>query len=320
MPDSGSAPLLPRVLAVAGPTASGKTAAAVALALRIGGEVVSADSMLVYRGMDIGTAKPAPVERRGVPHHLIDVADPGDSFSVADYARLARIAIRGILARGRVPIVCGGTGQYLSALADGLSFLSAAPDPAVRAHLLEEAGRLGNDALLARLAAADPETAARLHANDRKRIVRALEVLETTGRTVADLNRDSRSEPPDFAVRIAALSPDREVLYRRCDARVDRMIALGLREEVAGLIGRGVPLSSQAMQAIGYKEMAAHLAGACSLDEAADRIRQATRRYAKRQLTWLRGMEDVRWVPIADDEPSGRVAERILGVFPEFLT
>jgi tRNA dimethylallyltransferase len=219
-----------------------------------------------------------------------------------------------------VPIVCGGTGQYLSALADGLSFLSAAPDPDVRARLLAEAERWGNATLLARLASVDPETAARLHANDRKRIVRALEVLETTGRTVSDLNRASRAAPPDFAFRIAALSPDREVLYRRCDARVDRMIAMGLREEVAGLLGRGVPRSSQAMQAIGYKEMVAQLAGEISLDEAAERIRQATRRYAKRQITWLRAMENVHWVPVEDGESTERVAVRILGVFPEFLT
>jgi len=295
--------MLPRVVVVTGPTASGKTAAAVSVCLRLGGEVVSADSMQVYRGMDIGTAKPTNEERKGIPHHLIDVVDPVLPFSVADYVALARPALRAILSRGATPVVCGGTGQYISALVDGLEFHSAPPDLAVRARLLEAVEHLGNPAMLERLAAVDPEAAARLHPNDRKRILRALEVFETSGETLTEMNRRSRSLPKQFDFRTFVLDPDRETLYRRCDARVDRMVDQGLLDEVRRLEGRGVPRSAIAMQAIGYKEMAAHLDGECTLAEAVASVKQATRNYAKRQFTWFRAMKDTEWIPVDDATP-----------------
>ncbi len=302
--------MLPRVIVVTGPTASGKTAAAVELCRRIGGEVVSADSMQVYRGMDIGTAKPTIEERKGIPHHLIDVADPRLPFSVADFVALARPALRDILHRGLVPVICGGTGQYISALVDELVFHSAPPDPNVRARLLEEAERNGGAAMLARLAGIDPEAAARLHPNDRKRILRALEVFETTGEIVTEMNRRSRSAPREFDFRTFVLDPDRPSLYHRCDLRVGRMVELGLEDEVRRLEEGGVPRSAIAMQAIGYKEMAAHLAGECAREEGIEAIRQATRQYAKRQLTWFRAMKDATWLDASTAGPDS-VAESI---------
>ena len=267
-----------KIVVVTGPTASGKTKLGVLLAKQLGGEVVSADSMQIYRGMDIGTAKPSAEEMDGVPHHMIDVAEPAESWSAAKFVDAAQAACQDILARGKLPIVVGGTGLYIDSLVQGRSF--GAVD------------EMGGKAMLRELAQLDPERAAKLHPADKKRIVRAYEVYLLTGRTITELDRESREKDPAFEAAYIILGwKDREELYRRIDARVDEMVARGLFEEVAGLLAGGLDSGSTAMQAIGYKEAAETLRGECSREEAVDKIKRETRRYAKRQLTWLRQRE-----------------------------
>jgi tRNA dimethylallyltransferase len=286
------------LLAVMGPTASGKTKLAVALARRYGGEVVSADSMQIYRGMDIGTAKPDAGEMQGVPHHLLDVADPGERFSVADYVRLAAASIREIRARGRLPIVAGGTGLYIASLLDNLTFDETGEDPALRARLRAEAREKGGQALLDRLAAFDPACAAKLHPNNLNRIIRAIEVYETSGVTMTRLQADSRRSPSPYDPCVLGLFySDRSALYERIDRRVDAMLADGLADEVRRLQAAFGPT---AMQAIGYKEIAAALRGETSMEEAAELVRRGTRHYAKRQMTWFKRDERVRWIDCWD--------------------
>lgn len=288
-----------RLLAVCGPTASGKTKLAVRLAQRYGGEVVSCDSMQVYRGMDIGTAKPDGTERGGVPHHLIDVADPNESFSVADYVRLARAAIEEIDARGKLPVLAGGTGLYMNAVIDHVDFAGEKSDLRLREELRALAGEKGGEALLALLRPLDPETAARLHPNDRNRIVRAIELCRATGKTMAELNAASRAAPSPYRLCMIGLCcQNRALLYDRINKRVDRMLGQGLADEVRRLLASGADAGSTAMQAIGYKELAAYLRGEESLAEAAETIKRETRRYAKRQLTWFRREPRVRWLDI----------------------
>jgi tRNA dimethylallyltransferase len=304
----------PRVLVVTGPTASGKTSAALEVCLRLGGELVSADSMQVYRGMDIGTAKSILEERKGVPHHLIDVIDPNCPFSVADYALLARAAIREVLERGRIPVVCGGTGQYVSALVDELTFHSSPPDEIVRKRLHSEAESLGNDAMLERLRLIDPESAARLHPNDRRRILRALEIHESTGRTLSEMNRLSHPAEKEFDFKTFVLNPDKETLYQRCDQRVDLMLEMGLLDEIERLIAQGVSPTAQSMQAIGYKQLLEFRAGKSTLPESIEQVKKATRNYAKRQLTWFRGLKEASWIQSDPTSPSG-IPVRILSEF-----
>jgi tRNA dimethylallyltransferase len=272
------------LLVLGGPTAVGKTAAAIAVARRFDGEVVSADSRQVYRGMDIGTAKPTPEERAATPHHLIDVADPDDDFSLAQYVGLAREAIGGILARGRLPILAGGTPLYLNAVAEGWRVPHAPPDPALRAALEAEAARDGLAALEARLAAADPVAAAR-SAGNLRRVVRALEVFLTTG---VPMSAQEGKEPPPYRVRTIILELDRAALHARIDARVERMVAAGLVEEVRGLLERGFSPALPAMSGIGYAEIAAYLGGELTLPEAVERIKFNTHRYVRHQETWFR--------------------------------
>ena len=306
--------MLPRILVVTGPTASGKTAAALELCLRLGGELVSADSMQVYRGMDVGTAKSGLEERLGVPHHLIDILDPDQPFSVADYATAARTALRDILARSRVPVVCGGTGQYISALVDELVFHASPPDEIVRERLQDDAEALGNAAMLERLRRIDPEAAGRLHMNDRRRILRALEVYETTGRTFTEMNRLSHPAVREFDFRTYVLNLDKETLYRRCDLRVDQMMERGLLQEVEGLLAKGILPTAQSMQAIGYKELVVYLEGKSSLEESIAQIKQSTRNYAKRQLTWFRGFKEASWIDL-ESLPELEIPETILSGF-----
>ena len=286
-----------RLIVISGPTATGKTDLGAALALSVNGEVISADSMQIYRGMDIGTAKPTAEEMRGVPHHMIDVADPGETWSVARWADMAAAAAEDILARGRQPIVVGGTNQYIDALLSGTDF-AAAGDAALRAALGAEYDDLGGDAFRAKLAAVDPERAAKLAPGDKKRLVRALEVYTLTGETITSHDRRTRLAPPRFGSLRFALTYDcRETLYRRIRQRVDRMEERGLFEEVEALLRRGVPPESTAMQAIGYKEAAAALRGECSRAEALEAVKTASCRYAKRQLTWLRRDAALHWLP-----------------------
>ena len=282
------------VLVITGPTATGKTALGVLLAEALGGEVVSADAMQLYRGMVIGTAAPTAAETRGVPHHMVGVADPREAYSVGRYVGEAAACVDDILARGRLPILVGGTGLYIDALLRGLTF--AGGDSALRASLSGEYDALGGEAMLARLRQADPERADKLAPNDKKRVVRALEVYLATGKTISQHDRESRERPPRYASCTVALSfRDRAELYRRIDQRVDRMFAGGLAAEVAALLAVGCGLDGTAMQAIGYKETAAALRGECSLSQAAEAVKLASRRYAKRQLSWLRAKPEVNW-------------------------
>lgn len=296
------------LLVITGPTATGKTALGVEAALAFRGEVVSADSMQVYRGMDIGTAKPTAEEMRGVPHHLIDAADPREDFSAAKYVELASAAVEDIRARGRLPIVVGGTGLYIDALLRGTAFAAAPDDPALREELEAEYDRIGGDAFREKLRAVDPERAERLAPGDKKRLVRAYEIYILTGETITEHDRRSQEVPPRYAALKLALDfRERETLYERIDRRAAKMFDDGLVDEVRSLLDGGVPLDSTAMQAIGYKEVAAHLRGECSLAEAVELVQRRSRQYAKRQLTWLRRDGSVRWLRWEDAPDIGAV-------------
>ena len=287
----------PKILVICGPTASGKTALAVELALRHHGEVVSADSMQIYRRMDIGTAKPTREEMRGVPHHMLDVADPEEDFSVARYVDMAAKCVDDILSRGKLPILAGGTGLYIDSLLLGRTFAPFQPDSPLRGQLEEQLRREGGAAMLSRLAQVDPDSAARLHPNDEKRIVRALEVYQSTGKTITQHNLETQAIPPRYdALTLALAFERREDMWSRIDRRVDQMMDQGLVAEVQGLLDSGVPAKCTAMQAIGYKEMAAALLSGGDVRSAAEEIQLRSRQYAKRQLTWFRRNKAARWL------------------------
>ena len=287
----------PKILVINGPTASGKTALAVEMALRHNGEVVSADSMQIYRRMDIGTAKPTPEEMRGVPHHMLDVADPEEDFSVARYVDMAARCVDDILARGRLPILAGGTGLYIDSLLSGRTFAAFSPESPLRGELEARLAGEGGEALLAELAKVDPDTAARLHPNDGKRIVRALEVYLSTGKTMTQHNAETLSIPPRYdALTITLGFQRREDMWGRIDRRVDVMMADGLVAEVQALLDSGVPDKCTAMQAIGYKEMVSALRGEGTVEEAAEEIKLRSRQYAKRQLTWFKRNQGAKWL------------------------
>ena len=285
-----------KIVVVCGPTASGKTALSIALAKAFDGEVVSADSMQIYRGMDIGTAKPTLEEREGIPHHMLDVAEPGESYSVSRYVQEATACVEDILCRGKLPIVCGGTGLYIDGLIRGTDFQPAGTDNGIREELEKEWEEQGAEAMMARLAAVDPDSAERLHLSDKRRILRALEVYLATGETITAHNARTKAIPPRFeAVMIGLNTQPRDILYGRIDRRVDVMLEQGLLREVRTLLEKGL-LEGTAAQAIGYKELLAHFRGEMTLEAAADLIRQKSRNYAKRQLTWFRRDERVKWI------------------------
>ena len=297
------------LLCVVGPTASGKTALSLRLAEVYGGEIVSADSMQIYRHMDVGTAKPTLAERRGIPHHMLDVAQPGEAYSVARYAAEAAACVDDILARGRLPIAAGGTGLYINALIEGTAFAGNERNEALREKLEEEYRGQGPAAMFARLRAVDPESAARLHQNDKKRVLRALEVYEQTGMTIGAHNRATKPPCARYdAVMIGICPAERELLYRRIDARVDEMLANGLEAEARTLMEQGL-LTGTAAQAIGYKELFPYLNGEGTLAEAAERIRRETRRYAKRQLTWFRHDARVQWIYYEENTPPEEILQ-----------
>lgn len=286
----------PKILVITGPTATGKTAAGVLLAKEYNGEVVSADSMQVYRGMDIGTAKATSEEMQGIPHHMLNVADPAEDYSVARYVKEADACVQDILARGKLPILVGGTGLYIDSLIAGRDFGKGAPDRGLRDKLNERYDRFGGEALLAELANVDPARASKLCPADKKRIVRALEVFYSTGQTITAHDEATKKLPPRYRAACIALSfADRTALYARIDKRVDVMVDAGLFDEVRALLESGVPADCTAMQAIGYKETAAALRGELSPEDAVDRIKRESRRYAKRQLTWLRAKPGLHW-------------------------
>ena len=284
------------IICIAGPTASGKTALAVALAKDFNGEVVSCDSMQVYKRMDIGTAKPTLAEMEGIPHHMIDVAEPWEDFSVGRYCEMAAPIVDDIISRGKTAIIAGGTGLYMDSLIRGSAF---APFPAtgVREQLEAQADAEGMEAMLSRLRAVDPDSAARLHLSDRKRIIRALEVFLETGETITEHNRKTQAVPPRYTPLWLGLDfLERSELYRRIDLRVGKMLEMGLMEEIQALLASGIPEKATAMQAIGYKEFVDALDGRCTIEEAADQVRQSSRRYAKRQLTWFRRNQRMHWI------------------------
>ena len=286
-----------KIVVITGPTATGKTALGVALAKKLGGEVVSADSMQIYRGMDVGTAKPSAEEMQGVPHHMLDVAGPEEEFSAARYAQMAGACVEDILARGRLPIVVGGTGLYIDALVKGLPFAPAPEDGGLRQELEADFDRLGGAAMLEQLRDCDPLRAARLHPADRKRIVRALEVYRLTGESQSAHDERSKALPPRFAAgKIALNFQDRADLYARINSRVDQMMEQGLLAEAQALLRRGLPPTATAMQAIGYKELIPVLRAGVPLEQAVEKIKQESRRYAKRQLTWLRRDPALHWL------------------------
>lgn len=286
----------PNILVICGPTASGKTALAVELALRLDGEVVSADSMQVYRGMDIGTAKPTAQEMRGVPHHMLDIAGPAENYSVARYVAEAVPVVDGILARGRLPIVAGGTGLYIDHLVAGRRFAPFEADSGLRESLQARARAEGLPALRAELERADPEAAARIHPNDEKRTIRALEVFLATGKPISQHDRESRTLPDRYTPLTIALNfQERPWLWERIDRRVDEMMDRGLEREVRGLLASGVPGDCTAMQAIGYKELAAAILEGRPVDQGAEEVKLRSRQYAKRQLTWFRRNRQAYW-------------------------
>lgn len=293
----------PKILVIVGPTASGKTRMAVELAQRHNGEVISADSMQIYRTMDIGTAKPTKEEMGGIPHHMIDVADPEEDFSVARYVEMAARCVDDVLARGKLPIVAGGTGLYIDSLLSGRTFAPFSPDSALRGELERELAEKGGQAMLEALAQVDPEAAQRLHPNDHKRIIRALEVYRSTGKTITQHNRETQAIPPRYdALTIGLAFQDRQAMWRRIDQRVDEMVAAGLEDEVRRLLTSGISPKCTAMQAIGYKEFTQALSGEMTWQEAADVVKLRSRQYAKRQLTWFGRNPNTRWVRW-DDPP-----------------
>ena len=303
------------IICIAGPTASGKTALAVALARELDGEVVSCDSMQVYKRMDIGTAKPSPEERQGIPHHMIDVAEPWEDYSVSRYCADAAPIVEDIVSRGKTAIIAGGTGLYMDSLIRGNDF-APFPSTGVRERLEREADREGMEALLARLRAVDPEAAARLHLSDRKRIIRAMEVYLETGETITAHNRRTQALPPRFSpVWLGLDFESRAELYSRIDRRVDVMLEAGLLEEIRALLRSGIPEKCTAMQAIGYKEFTDALDGRCTVEAAADQVRQSSRRYAKRQLTPPPRDGRIHWLRRGPGEGSAEIlasARRIL--------
>ena len=283
------------IICIAGPTASGKTALAVALAKELNGEVVSCDSMQIYRRMDIGTAKPTKEEMAGIPHHMLDVAEPEESFSVSRYCEMAAPIVDDIVARGKTAIIAGGTGLYMDSLIRGNDF---APFPATghRERLEGILEKEGLEVLAKELAGIDPEALERSQNNPR-RIIRALEVWHETGETITSHNLKTQDIPPRYAPVFLGLDfASRAELYRRIDLRVGLMLEQGLIEEIRGLLDSGIPAGCTAMQAIGYKEFVAALEGRGSIEEAADQVRQSSRRYAKRQLTWFRRNPKMRWL------------------------
>ena len=304
-----------QIICIAGPTASGKTALSIALAKELDAEVVSCDSMQIYKRMDIGTAKPTPEEMENVPHHMLSVAEPWEDFSVSKYCDMASPIVDDILARGKTAIITGGTGLYMDALIRGNAF-APCPSTGCREQLEQEAEEKGIEAIIEQLRAVDPESAQRLHPSDKKRILRAMEVYLETGITITEHNRQTQLLPPRYnPVCFALEDADRATLYQRIDSRVLDMLRLGLLEEIRSLLAEGVPEKCTAMQAIGYKEFVDALQGRSSVETATALVQQASRKYAKRQLTWFRRNPAIHWLRREPDDGTAQIlvkARRVL--------
>ena len=305
----------PRVVAVGGPTASGKTALSVALARAFDGEIINADSMQIYKNLDVGTAKPSAEERQGIPHYLLDFLSPETPYSVADFTAAADPLIRDITARGRLPLVVGGTGLYITSLLSGMAFAPEKTDPAIRARLQARADTEGGAALYAELQRIDPDYAAQVHPNNLPRVIRALELFEATGRRMSDQRREARpAEAPYHALCLCLTCRDRAVLYSRIDRRVDEMVENGVLDEARQVYDHRDAYRTAA-QAIGYKEFFPYFEGTAGLTECTERLKQATRNYAKRQLTWFRRQNDAAWLYLDEED----VTERACTLVRAFL-
>ena len=289
-----------KVIVIAGPTATGKTAVSVKLAKAFSGEVISADSVQIYKHLNIGSAKPTDDEKQGVCHHLMDFLDPKESFSVADYCKLAKNKIHEILKRGNVPIVAGGTGLYISSLCDNITFTDEEADTSVRDALYKELEQIGEIKLHEKLSKIDPVAALEIHPNNVKRVIRALEIFEKTGKTRTEQNEESKREKSPYEFILCGLSGDREKLYARIDTRVDKMVENGLFEEVNKLSQMGLNETHQSMQGIGYKEILSYFKGEIDKNECIELIKRGSRRYAKRQLTWFR-RGNYKWFDCLDE-------------------
>ncbi len=299
------------VIVIAGPTASGKTGLSIELAKALGGEIVSADSMQIYKLMDIGTAKPDKKEMSGIKHYLIDEVYPDEEFSVARYQELALKYIDEIAENGKPPIVAGGTGLYINSLIYNINFTETITDWELRENLKKEAGEKGNGFLYERLKRIDPEAAEKIHINDLKRIIRAIEVYEHTKIPISKHQEVSRKNPPKYNFAVFGLEMRRETLYERINKRVDTMFERGLIDEVKKLVNLGYNKNSVAMQALGYKEVLFYLRGQITLDEAVCIIKRDTRRYAKRQITWFKRVENIRWIDIEQETNHTKIIKNI---------
>ena len=291
----------PKLLVLLGPTAVGKTKLSIELARALSCEIISGDSMQVYRGMDIGTAKITEEEMGGIPHHLIDVLDPDEPFSVALFQEWCRKLIPEISSRGQLPFIVGGTGLYIESVCYEYQFTEAGADEDFRAQQQSFADAHGAEALHAKLADMDPQSAARLHPNDVRRVIRALEVVHLTGETLSSQLEKQQKQSP-YELCLIGLTMDRQMLYNRIERRIDAMLRLGLVEEVQGLLRRGYSREAVSMQGLGYKEIVEHLIDAVPLEVAVEKLKRDTRRFAKRQLSWFRHMKDIAWIDVGDGE------------------
>ncbi|MBR1472492.1 MAG: tRNA (adenosine(37)-N6)-dimethylallyltransferase MiaA [Lachnospiraceae bacterium] len=308
------------LIIIAGPTATGKSAAAVALAQKLNGEVISADSMQVYRGMDIGSAKITPEEMRGVPHHLIDVLEPEDAVNITIFQRMAKEAMRSIYERGHIPILCGGTGFYIQSVLYDIVFTEEDTDYAYRQSLEKLVSEQGTGVLYDMLRRVDPASCESIHENNVKRVIRALDFYHETGRPISEHNAAQRSRQAAYDFLYFVLTDEREKLYARIDARVEQMVADGLVAEVAALRDRGIPRSAVSMQGLGYKEIYDHLDGTCTLEEAIYTIKRDTRHFAKRQLTWFKREAGVIWLNRSEyADPAAEIPELMYRMVRERL-
>lgn len=300
------------MIAIIGPTGVGKSEVAIELAKKLDGEVISADSMQIYRGMDIGTAKVTPEEMDGIPHYLIDVVDPAEPFSVAEYQKMARQIIEDISRKGKMPILVGGTGLYIRSVIDKLEFPSGEITSEIRKRLEERAEKEGGRALYEELIEKDPGAANLIHPNNVRRIIRALEVIELTGKPFTQFQKEWKTRESIYDLRMFGLTTIRKKLHERVNKRVDRMIAEGLLDEVKSLLSQGYESFLTSQQAIGYKELTGYLKGEKSLEDAIEVLKARTRQYAKRQLTWFRADPRVQWIDVTD-KPVDEVVEEIMG-------
>lgn len=305
------------IICIAGPTASGKTALSIALAKELDGEIVSCDSMQVYKRMDIGTAKPTAEEMENIPHHMLSVAEPWEDFSVGKYCDLAAPIVDDILARGKPAIIVGGTGLYMDALIRGNDF-APVPSTGCRERLEQQAEQCGIESVIEQLRAVDPESAARLHPSDRKRIIRAMEVYLETGESITEHNRKTQLLPPRYTpVWFALEDAQRATLYERIDRRVEVMLQQGLIDEIRALLAEGVPENCTAMQAIGYKEFVDAIRGRSSMETATALVQQSSRKYAKRQLTWFRRNPAIHWLRREANEGSSQILKKARQILAE---